>query len=87
LCLLFPPFIVLLDFKSKEELKLQPQTLNEHTDLNNEDTASENSSEYDSSADRTSKIGLHSEMKKRNELQHAASSAIVSKKYRETNGF
>uniref|UniRef100_A0A914C0U7 TRPM SLOG domain-containing protein n=1 Tax=Acrobeloides nanus TaxID=290746 RepID=A0A914C0U7_9BILA len=87
LCLLFPPFIFLLDFKSKEELKLQPQTLNEHTDLNNEDTASEHSSEYDSSADKTSKIGLHSEIKKPNELQHAASSAIVSKKYRETNGF
>ncbi|XP_063918519.1 transient receptor potential cation channel trpm isoform X3 [Zophobas morio] len=35
--LLFPPYILKLEFKSKEELQLMPQTTEEHMELENED--------------------------------------------------
>lgn len=38
--IVFPPYIFALDFKSKEELQLMPQTMEEHLD-ELEDAASE----------------------------------------------
>ncbi|XP_050299656.1 transient receptor potential cation channel trpm isoform X2 [Anthonomus grandis grandis] len=35
--LIFPPYILRLEFKSKEELQLMPQTTEEHLELENED--------------------------------------------------
>lgn len=35
--LIFPPYILKLEFKSKEELQLMPQTTEEHLELENDD--------------------------------------------------
>lgn len=35
--LLFSPYILRLEFKSKEELQLMPQTTEEHMELENDD--------------------------------------------------
>lgn len=49
--LLFPPSIFLLEFKSREELMLQPQTAAEHEDdIKDTSSSSSSSSESESSS-------------------------------------
>lgn len=49
--ILFPPSIFFLEFKSREELMLQPQTAAEHEqDINNSSSSSSGSSSSDSSS-------------------------------------
>lgn len=43
--LLFPPYILKLEFKSKEELQLMPQTTEEHMELENDDDDDKSDSE------------------------------------------
>ena len=40
--LLFPPFLTALDYKSKKQLKLMPQTVEEHLDETLEDDSDDN---------------------------------------------
>lgn len=47
LSLLFPPYILKLEFKSKEELQLMPQTTEEHMELENEDDKSDSEKDPD----------------------------------------
>jgi transient receptor potential cation channel subfamily M protein 3 len=49
--ILFPPSIFLLEFKSREELMLQPQTAAEHQDDINDSSSSESSSSSSSSSE------------------------------------
>ncbi|XP_064607878.1 transient receptor potential cation channel subfamily M member 3-like isoform X2 [Liolophura sinensis] len=48
LCILFPPYIQALEFKSKEELQLMPQTMEEHLD------------DLEDAADNADRISLNS---------------------------
>ena len=40
--ILLPPYILALEFKSKEELQLMPQTMEEHLDELEDDASEEN---------------------------------------------
>ena len=40
--ILIPPYIMALEFKSKEELQLMPQTMEEHLDELEDDASEEN---------------------------------------------
>lgn len=52
--ILFPPSIFFLEFKSREELMLQPQTAAEHEqDINNSSSSSNSSSSESSSSSNT----------------------------------
>ena len=61
LCLLLPPYILALEFKSREELSLMPQTLEEYLvdhedddDTNSSSSSSSNSHSSSSSSDSDS---------------------------------
>ena len=55
LCLLLPPYILALEFKSREELSLMPQTLEEYlVDHEDTDTSSNSSSSSDDSSSSSS---------------------------------
>ena len=72
LCLLLPPYILALEFKSREELSLMPQTLEEYlvdhedTDTSSNSSSSSNndssSSSSDSDSDSTESDDNHSRL-------------------------
>lgn len=52
--IVFPPSIFLLEFKSREELMLQPQTAAEHENYINDDSSSSSSSNSSTSSSSSS---------------------------------
>lgn len=62
--LLFPPYICGLEFKSREELQLMPQTEEEHLELENDDDHSEQSIDGEPPL-RTSSFSNHHSLKRK----------------------
>ena len=64
--LLFPPYIFYLDFKSKEELMLQPQTVAEHEhDMRDTSSSSDESTSGSSSDECDTSDGEHKQQRNR----------------------
>uniref|UniRef100_A0A914CYL5 TRPM-like domain-containing protein n=1 Tax=Acrobeloides nanus TaxID=290746 RepID=A0A914CYL5_9BILA len=64
--LLFPPYIFYLDFKSKEELMLQPQTVSEHEhDMRDTSSSSDESTSGSSSDECDTSDGEHKQQRNR----------------------
>ncbi|XP_066138176.1 transient receptor potential cation channel trpm isoform X6 [Euwallacea fornicatus] len=58
--LIFPPYILKLEFKSKEELQLMPQTTEEHLELENDDDDKSDSEKNPDGEKRTRSLSIRS---------------------------